>query len=283
MEGTTLSTNLAVFNGQGIRKILHNGEWWFSVVDVCQVLTDQPDNQTARKYWNKLSQRLRQESNQLVTFCHQLKLPAADGKLRETDCATTEGLLRIIQSIPSPKAEPFKLWLAKVGYERVQEIENPELAQKRMRDLYKTKGYPDSWIEKRMRGIVIREELTNEWKNRGADEKNDFKILTAEIAKATFDVTPSEHKKLKGLKRENLRDHMVDMELILTMLGEATTSELTKTRDSKGLDPLKKDAKDGGNVAGRTRKDIEKQTGKKIVSPDNFLPKKKRPKKLTAS
>jgi hypothetical protein len=196
---------------------------------------------------------------------------AADGKMYETDCANTEGLFRIIQSIPSPKAEPFKRWLAKVGYERMQEIENPELATRRTRALYKLKGYSDDWIEKRMRGIAIREELTDEWKNRGARENTDYQILTAEISKATFDITPAEHKKVKGLQRENLRDHMDDFELIFTMLGERSTTEIHRTEDSKGVEKLKSDAKAGGDIAGGARKQLEKRLGRPIVTKKNFL------------
>ena len=210
-----------------------------------------------------------------MTFCHGLKLEAPDGKMRETDCANTEGIFRIIQSIPSPKAEPFKRWLAKVGYERIQEIENPELATKRTRMLYKLKGYPEDWIEKRMRGIAIREELTDEWQKRGAQEKRDYEILTAEISKATFGVTPGEYKKLKGLKRENLRDHMGDFELIFTMLGERSTTEIHRTEDSKGVQKLKNDAEAGGQIAGNARKELEKRLGRSVVSDNNFLDKNK--------
>jgi len=224
------TTHVALFKGKQIRKTLHNNEWWFSVVDVVHALTDQLDNERARKYWNKLSQRLREEGSEVVTKCHRLKLEAVDGKKYETDCANTEGIFRIIQSIPSPKAEPFKRWLAKVGYERVQEIENPELATKRTRMLYKLKGYSEDWIEKRMRGIAIREELTEEWQKRGAQEQRDYEILTAEISKATFGITPANYHKLKGLKRENLRDHMDDFELIFTMLGERSTTEIHRNR-----------------------------------------------------
>lgn len=199
-----------------------------------------------------------------MTFCHGLKLEASDGKRYATDCASTETVFRLIQSIPSPKAEPFKRWLAKVGYERIQEIEDPELATKRTKEIYKAKGYPKAWIEKRMRGIAIRDELTDEWQNRGARGNEEYAILTAEISKATFGMNPSEYKKYKGLKRENLRDHMTDLELILNMLGEATTTKLTRDRDSKGFPKLKKDAKEGGAVAGRTRKDIEVTSGKKL-------------------
>jgi hypothetical protein len=210
---------------------------------------------------------------ELSTICRWLKLPAPDGKMRETDCANTEGIFRIIQSIPSPKAEPFKRWLAKVGYERVQEIENPELATKRTRMLYGLKGYSDAWIEKRMRGIVIREELTDEWQKRGAQEKKDYEILTAEISKATFGITPSQYKKVKGLKRHNLRDHMDDFELIFTMLGERSTTEIHRLEDSQGVPKLKTDARRGGKVAEVARKALEKETGKPVVSKNNYLKK----------
>jgi len=211
----------------------------------------------------------------VVTKCHRLKLIAPDGKLRETDCADTESLFRIVQSIPSPKAEPFKRWLARVGYERVQEIENPELASKRTRLLYKLKGYSDSWIEKRMRGITIREELTDEWQKRGVEEKRDYEILTSEISKATFGVTPKEYKELKGLRRENLRDHMDDFELIFTMLGESATKEIHQVEDSLGVPKLKKDAKRGGSVAGIARKGLEKEIKRSVVSRKNSMKKNK--------
>ena len=219
---------LVVFESKFIRRILHNDEWYFSVVDVCGVLTDSPD---AGAYWRKLKQRLNLEGSEVVTNCHGLKLEATDGKKYKTDCANTKIMFRIIQSIPSPKAEPFKQWLAQVGYERIQEIENPELAQERMKQLYELKGYPKDWIDKRLRGIAIRQNLTDEWKERGIATEKDFGILTAEIAKATFGVTPSEHKELKGLirKNENLRDHMTDLELIFTMLGEKVTTEISHT------------------------------------------------------
>jgi hypothetical protein len=270
-------THLAVFKGKKIRRTLHNNEWWFSVVDVVGVLTDSPD---AGAYWRKLKQRLKEEGSEVVTFCHGLKLPAPDGKLRETDCANTEGIFRLIQSIPSPKAEPFKRWLAKVGYERVQEIENPELATKRTRMLYKLKGYSDDWIEKRMRGIAIREELTDEWQKRGAEEEKNYEILTAEISKATFGITPGEYKKLKGLKRQNLRDHMDDFELIFTMLGERATTEIHRTEDSEGMKKLKTDAQEGGSIAGNARKALEKRLKKPIVSAHNYLKEKESQKKI---
>ncbi len=262
------TTKIALFKGRKIRKTIYSNEWWFSVVDVCEALTDSVD---AGAYWRKLKQRLTEEGSEVVTFCHGLKLPSPDGKMRETDCANTEGIFRIIQSIPSPKAEPFKRWLAKVGYERVQEIENPELATKRTRILYKLKGYPDDWIEKRMRGIAIREELTDEWQKRGAEEQRDYEILTAEISKATFGVTPGEYKKLKGLKRENLRDHMDDFEIIFTMLGERATTEIHRTENSQGVPKLKSDAKAGGEIAGGARRKLEKRLKRSIVSKENYL------------
>ena len=263
-----METNIAVFRGKEIRKTIHDNEWWFSVVDVCAVLTESAD---PGAYWRKLKQRLKKEGSEVVTFCHGLKLMAPDGKMRNTDCANTEGIFRIIQSIPSPKAEPFKRWLAKVGYERVQEIEDPELATKRTRALYQAKGYSDDWIEKRMRGIAIREELTDEWKKREVRREKEYAILTAEIAKAAFGVTPGEHKKLKGLIRENLRDHMTDLELIFSMLGEAATTEITRVDDARGFEESKSAARKGGEVAGKARKDLEKKTRKKVVSPKNYL------------
>jgi len=269
---------IALFKGKKIRRIINENEWWFSVVDVIEALTD---SLKPRVYWNAMKTRVKSEDGiELSTICRQLKLESTDGKKYETDCANTEGVFRIIQSIPSPKAEPFKRWLAKVGYERVQEIENPELATKRTRLLYKLKGYPDDWIEKRMRGIAIREELTDEWQKRGAQEQKDYEILTAEISKATFGVTPSEYKNLKGLKRENLRDHMDDFELIFTMLGERSTTEIHRTEDSKSVPKLKQDANIGGRIAGNARKELEEKLGKSIVSKDNYLPKTRKIKLL---
>jgi len=263
-----LETNIAVFKGKEIRKTIYNNEWWFSIVDVCAVLTGSTD---AGAYWRKLKQRLKGEGSEVVTFCHGLKLTAPDGKMRETDCANTEGVFRIIQSIPSPKAEPFKRWLAKVGYERVQEIEDPELATKRTRAIYKAKGYSDVWIEKRMRGIAVRDELTGEWKNRDVKQEQEYAILTAEIAKAAFGVTPGEHKQLKGLKRENLRDHMTDLELIFSMLGEAATTEITRTQDAQGFDENRTAARKGGRIAGDAREKLENETKQKVVTAENYL------------
>ena len=264
------TTKIALFKGKKIRKIFYENEWWFSILDVVAVLAETP---TPKTYWAKMKDRDK-EMSQPFPFWEQLKLLAKDGKMRETDCADTEGIFRIIQSIPSPKAEPFKRWLAKVGFERVQEVENPELATKRTRMLYKLKGYSEDWIEKRMRGIAIREELTDEWQKRGAEEQKDYEILTAEISKATFGVTPGEYKKIKSLKRENLRDHMDDFELIFTMLGERSTTEIHKTEDSKGILKLQKDAKRGGRIAGIARKELEKEIGRPVVSNKNYLPKK---------
>ncbi len=258
---------IIVFEDKKIRRVWNSEKWFFSVVDIVRVLTDSED---PRKYWNKLIQRLRDEGSEVVTFCHQLKLIAEDGKLRETDCADTEGIFRIIQSIPSRKAEPFKRWLAKVGYERVQEIENPELAQERIKSLYEMKGYPDEWIKKRLRGIAVRQELTDEWKKRGVEENIEYAILTNEIAKATFGVSIKDHKKIKNLnpvnQNENLRDYMTDLELIFSMLGEASTSEIVKNRDSIGFEENKQAAKDGGTIAGNAREELEKQSGKFVVN-----------------
>ncbi|MBU4082736.1 Bro-N domain-containing protein [Patescibacteria group bacterium] len=268
MPKEIITTKIAIFKGKEIRKTIYKNEWWFSVIDVVRVLTD---SDRPSVYWTAMKARVQIEGEfQLSTICRQLKLEAPDGKMRETDCANTEGIFRIIQSIPSPKAEPFKRWLAKVGYERIQEIEDPELATKRTRMLYKLKGYSDDWIEKRMRGIVIREELTDEWQKRGAQEQREYEILTAEISKAAFGVTPSAYKKLKGLKRENLRDHMDDFELIFNMLGERATTEIHRNENSQGMPKLKSDAKVGGDIAGGARKKLEKRLGRSVVSKNNF-------------
>ena len=264
-----MGKNIAVFRGKEVRKTILENEWWFSIIDVIEVLTG---NDRPRKYWSDLKKRLISEGyGEVSEKIGQLKMIAPDGKMRLTDCANTETMFRIIQSIPSPKAEPFKRWLAKVGYERIQEIEDPELATKRTRAIYKAKGYSDDWIEKRMRGIAIREELTDEWKNRDVKQEQEYAILAAEIAQAAFGVTPGEHKQLKGLKRENLRDHMTDLELIFSMLGEAATTEITRVDDAQGFDESKTAARKGGEVAGTARKDLEKKTGKRVVTPGNYL------------
>jgi len=273
---------LVVFQDRKIRRVWHQNLWFFSVIDIVAILTEQEDPYTARKYWNKLSQRLREEGSEVVTNCHRLKLPAEDGKLRETDCANTESIFRIIQSIPSRNAEPFKRWLAKVGYERVQEIENPELAQERMKELYEQKGYSKSWIDKRLRGVAVRQDLTDEWKKRGIESQDDFSILTAEISKATFGMTPSEYKKFKGLTKENLRDHMRDLELIFTMLGEASTAEIERIKDPATFTEHKKVSREGGNVAKKAKLELEKKTKRPVVSKENYLnePEKEKRKRL---
>jgi prophage antirepressor-like protein len=279
-------THIAIFHGKYIRRKLVSDEWFFSVVDVVRALTDSVD---AKDYWYRLKQREKESSDvELSTFCRQLKLKSSDSKEYETDCANTEGIFRIIQSIPSKKAEPFKRWLAKVGYERVKEIENPELAQERMKELFEKKGYSKEWIEKRLRGIAIRQELTDEWKNRGVKEELEFAILTNEISKATFGKTVEEYKKLKKLKRENLRDHMDDLELIFTMLGEAATTRIAKSKDVEGLEENKVAARQGGEVAGNARMELEQKTSESVVSEENYLDipeklKKKRKKLLEAS
>jgi len=259
---------IIVFQGSRIRRIWNNNEWWYSVTDIVCVLSE---SKNPKQYIKKMRSRDAQLNSNWGTICTPLQLLAPDGKIRKTNCVNTEGAFRIIQSIPSPKAEPFKIWLAKVGHERVREIENPELAQTRMKEIFKAKGYSDDWIEKRVRGISIRDELTGEWSKRGVSKETDFAILTAEISRATFGLTPKEYKILKSLEKENLRDHMDDIELILTMLGEATTTRITKDRDSKKFQELKNDAHDGGEVAGIARKNIENKLGKSIVTKDNYL------------
>ncbi len=269
---TNTHNKIALFEKKQIRKIWYDDEWFFSVVDVVSALTDSTD---PKDYWYRIKKRASNEEEiELSTICRQLKLLAPDGKMRETDCANTEGILRIIQSIPSPKAEPFKRWLAKVGYERIEEIENPELAQERMKKLYEAKGYPQDWIDKRLRGIAIRQNLTDEWQDRGITEQRDYVILTAEISKATFGMTPSEYKKLKNIpekSKANLRDNMTDLELIFTMLGEKVTTELSKTEKPKNMPANKKVAKRGGKVAGNARKETEKELGRSVISEQNFL------------
>ncbi len=265
------NNHLAIFKGKGIRKTIYLNEWWFVVEDVVLALIDSKD---PKQYIQRMKLRDPELNKGWVHIVHTLEIETLGGR-QKINCANTEGIFRIIQSIPSPKAEPFKRWLAKVGYERVQEIEDPELATKRTRALYQAKGYPVSWIEKRMRGIAIREELTDEWQKRGAKEQKDYEILTSEISKATFGITPVEYKKLKGLKRENLRDHMDDFELIFTMLGERSTTEIHRQEKSIGVPKLKSDANRGGRIAGNARKELEKELGKSVVSEKNYLSQKK--------
>ncbi len=264
--------NIKLFESKQIRTVWNELEqkWYFSVQDVVAVLTDSAD---VKQYIKKMRQRDKELAKGRVQIVPSLKVETAGG-IQKMGCANAKGLLRIIQSIPSPKAEPFKLWLAQVGSDRLDEIENPELATQRTRELYKLKGYPDAWIEKRMRSIAIREELTDEWKSRGVKQQQEYAILTAEISKATFGLTPAQYKNIKGLKSQNLRDHMNDLELIFSMLGEASTTEIVKTKKPKGFTENKKVAKQGGSVAGKARRDLETKTGKKIVSAENYLPEK---------
>ncbi|HOP39629.1 MAG TPA: Bro-N domain-containing protein [Geobacteraceae bacterium] len=267
----TRETAIKLFESKQVRSAWDSekSKWYFAIIDVVSVLTASPD---PGAYWRKLKERLKKEGNETVTNCHALKMTAADGKQRLTVVADAEQLLRLIQSIPSPKAEPFKRWLARVGYERLEEIENPELTAKRMRELYRAKGYSDEWIDKRVRGIAIRDELTNEWKKRGVKEQREYSILTAEISRATFGMTPSEYKEFKRLEkqRDNLRDHMSDLELIFTMLGEASTTEIARNRDAQGYEENHDAAVEGGTVAGNARKDLERKSGKSVSTQENF-------------
>ena len=257
---------LIVFQDRSIRRLWHDDQWFYSVVDIVAVLSES-DNPTT--YWRVLKHR----EPQLVTICNGLKMPAEDGKLRYTDCVNTKNAFRLIQSIPSKKAEPFKMWLAQVGKERIEEIENPELAQDRVKEYYELKGYPKDWIDKRLRGIAIRQDLTDEWKSRGVQEEKSFAILTNEISKATFGKTVSEYKQFKGLKKpnQNLRDHMTDWQLILTIVGEKATNDITVAKDSKGFGELRQSAKRGGQIADNTRKELEQEIGKPVVSNENYL------------
>lgn len=266
--------SIKLFESKQIRSVWNEKDekWYFSVQDVVETLTDSTD---VKQYIKRMLSRDEQLKSNWGTICTPVEMIAADGKKRKIQAADTKGLLRIIQSIPSPKAEPFKLWLAQVGSDRLEEIENPELATQRTRELYKLKGYADDWIEKRMRSIAIREELTDEWKNREVKEQKEYAILTAEISKATFGLTPSEYKKVKGLKSQNLRDHMTDLELIFSMLGEASTTAIVKTQNPIGFKENQQVAKQGGAVAGNARKELESKTGQKVVSTQNYLPEKK--------
>ncbi len=262
---------LVVFEGKNIRRTWYKGEWWFSVVDIVEALTE---SKRANKYWSDLKTRLTEEGFELSAKIGQLKLTSSDGKAYLTDCVNTKNAFRVIQSIPSKRAEPFKQWLAQVGYERVQEIENPEIAQNRVKEYYELKGYPKEWIDKRLRGIAIRQELTGEWKSRGIQKQKDFAILTNEITKATFDKTVGEYKEFKGLNQpnQNLRDHMTDWELILTMVGEKATTDITIAKEAQGLPKLKETAKEGGSIAKHTRNELEQKIGKSIVSKENYVP-----------
>ncbi len=262
---------LQLYDGRQVRSVWDDlrEEWWFSVVDVIGVLTGQDDKLAARKYWNKLKQRLKEEGSELVTNCHQLKLLAADGKKYKTDVMNTEQLLRLVQSVPSKKAEPFKLWLAKVGRERIDETIDPELAMNRAMETYLKKGYSEEWIRQRLMSIKVRNDLTNEWRNRGVKKGLEYAILTDEISKAWSGMTTKEYKNYKGLKKENLRDNMSDLELVLTMLSEATTTEIEKQKDPKTLEEHKEAARSGGEAAGIARKAVEERTGRKVITSDN--------------
>ena len=268
MEG---KNKIVVFQDKKIRRIWHNEEWFFSIIDVVEVLTDSP---TPRQYWGKVKDR-EFIALELSPIWVQLKLESSDSKRYATDCANTENMFRIVQSIPSKKAEPFKQWLAKVGYERIQEIENPELAQDRAKGYYKLKGYSKEWVDKRLRGIAVRQTLTEEWNERGVEEKREYGILTNEISKAIFGVSIKDHKKIKGLnpkfKNQNLRDHMTDLELIFNMLGEASTTEIAKKKDAQGFVENKFAAKEGGKIAGNARKQLEQKTEEEVVSGENYL------------
>ncbi|MEK6817170.1 MAG: Bro-N domain-containing protein [Nanoarchaeota archaeon] len=260
---------IVVFEDKKIRRIWHNKEWYFSVVDIIKVLVDSTD---ANDYWYRLKKReVESGGMELSTICRQLKLKSLDGKDYLTDCANKQGIFRIIQSIPSKRVEPFKLWLAKVGSERIDEIENPELAQERMKEIYEKKGYSKSWIDKRLRGIAVRQDLTDEWKKRGIEQENDFAILTAEISKATFGMYPVEYKKFKRLQRENLRDHMTDLELIFSMLGEASTAEIERVQNPENFGEHREISIKGGEIAKNARLELEEETGESVVSDENYL------------
>ncbi|MEA1999320.1 MAG: Bro-N domain-containing protein [Euryarchaeota archaeon] len=272
-----MENKIIVFQDRKIRRTWFNDEWWFSVSDVVEALTDSAD---VKQYIKKMRSRDLELNSYWGTICTPLEMIANDGKKRKLSSANTEGVFRIIQSIPSPKAEPFKRWLAHVGYERVQEIENPELAQERVKQIYTQKGYSKSWIDKRLRGIAIRQDLTDEWQERGITTQRDFSILTAEISKASFGMTPSEYKELKGLKKENLRDHMTDLELIFSMLGEASTTEIERTKNPKKFAEHKRASKEGGTVAKNARLELEQKAGKKIIMSGNYLKEPEKKKRL---
>ena len=272
----------AEFEGQAIRRSYDEATetWWFSVVDVVQVLTQQPDDLTARKYWNQLKRRLAKEGSQLVTDCHQLKMPAADGKQRLTDVATAQSLLRLVQSVPSPKAEPIKLWLAKVGFERMQEMADPALSLDRARETWQQHGRSDKWIQQRMTGQETRNKLTDYWRDHGIQEGQEFAILTSIIHQEWSGVSVQAHKKIKGLKSHNLRDHMSEAELIFTALAELSTRQIAENTEATGMPANQTAAKAGGGIAKRARLQLEAQTGRRMVSGDNYLapPAKKAPK-----
>jgi DNA-damage-inducible protein D len=274
------SDRIIIFQEKQIRRVWHNEAWWFAVSDVVETLTDSTD---VKQYIKKMRSRDPQLDANWGTICTPLAMLAPDGKIRKANAANAQGIFRLVQSIPSPKAEPFKQWLAQVGYERLQEIENPELAAERARQLYKEKGYPDEWIDMRLKSIDVRQQLTDEWKGRGVQAGTEYAILTAEIARATFGVSPSQHKEIKGLKRENLRDHMTNLELIFTMLGEESTRVVAVSEDAQGFVQNQVAAKKGGAAAGSARENFEQKMGIEVVSPDNFKKLLQAPKNKSAA
>jgi len=269
-----LPNDVALFETQRIRRVYdeQSETWWFSVIDIVQVLTEQPDYQTARKYWNKLKERLAKEGSQLVTDCHQLKMTASDGKQRLTDAATAETLLRLVQSVPSHKAEPIKLWLARVGYERMQELADPAQAVDRARDTWKKHGRSEKWIQQRMMGQETRNKLTDYWANHEIKEGQQFAILTNIIHQEWAEISIKDHKSLKGLKSQNLRDHMSEAELIFTALAELSTRQIAESTEATGMQENSAAAKSGGRIARKARQELEDKTGTKVVSADNLKP-----------
>jgi DNA-damage-inducible protein D len=264
----------ALFEQSQIRRIYDEATetWWFSVVDIVQVLTQQPDFQSARKYWNKLKERLGNEGSELVTNCHQLKMAAGDGKQRLTDAATAETLLRLVQSVPSPKAEPIKLWLAKVGYERMREMADPALSLDRAREAWQEHGRSEKWIAQRMTGQETRNKLTDYWADHEVKKGEEYAILTSIIHQEWSDVTVKKHKEMKGLKTQNLRDHMTEAELIFTALAELSTRQIAETADATGMAENVLAAKTGGRIAKKARLELESKTGRTVVTPANYLP-----------
>lgn len=275
-----MTEDLSVFEDYKIRRIYDEEKeiWYFSVIDIIQILTEQEDYQKARKYWNKLKERLKEEGSELVTFCHQLKMQASDGKLRNTDVAAPETLLRLIQSVPSPKAEPIKLWLAKVGYERMQEMADPELSLDRARETWQKHGRSEKWIQQRMMGQETRNKLTDYWDEAGIKKGQEYAILTNIIHQEWAGLSVKEHKALKKLKTQNLRDHMSEAELIFTALAELSTRQIAETMEAKGMQENKAASKKGGNIAKKARLELEEKTGKKVISGDNYLAPKKQVK-----
>ncbi|MBW6519260.1 MAG: Bro-N domain-containing protein [ANME-2 cluster archaeon] len=272
-----MDNKLVVFQDKKIRRTWFKNEWWFCVSDIVEALTDSAD---VKQYIKKMRSRDEQLNSYWGTICTPLEMTAKDGRKRKITCSNTESIFRIIQSIPSPKAEPFKRWLAHVGSERIKEIENPELAQERMKEIYEQKGYSKSWIDKRLRGIAVRQDLTDEWQKRGITEQIEFAILTAEISKASFGLTPSEYKKLKGIENENLRDHMTDLELIFSMLGEASTGEIERTQNPKSFNEHKKASKAGGTIAKNARLELEQKTKQNVITGENYLEEPEKKKRL---